>query len=66
MEIFIFVGFLVIQFTAHYGHQITGLAIFKQIGKLWTFQYVWEEFKDQPEKYELSEVDFGTPNMRNL
>ncbi len=33
-------------------------------GKLWAFQYVWEEFKDQPAEYGLTEVKLGTPNFK--
>lgn len=33
-------------------------------GKLWAFQYVWEEFKHQPEDYGLTEVKLGSPNFK--
>ncbi len=33
MEIFILIGFVLVQLTAHYGHRITGLVIFQRIGK---------------------------------
>lgn len=33
-------------------------------GKMWAFQYVWEEFQHQPEEYNLTEVKLGSPNFK--
>lgn len=33
-------------------------------GRMWAFQYVWEEFRNQPADYGLTEVKLGTPNFK--